>query len=110
MVEESFYGIGTYQDVARNEKVAVAASSKIISDKRNEANPRKMILVRNISTDAADIITINLGAQQATAQTGIVLNKNEFFSDSTDSGYQCFQGTITAICATANGQVAILER
>lgn len=96
-------------DVARNEAVLVGASSVIIAEARNEENPRKMILIRNISPNAADIITVNLGLA-ATADTGIVLRQYESFTDSTDAGYLAFQAAITAICATANGKLAILER
>lgn len=105
-----FGELGSYQDVARNETVAVTTSSSIISDKRNDANPRKVILIRNVSLAVADIITVNLGAQQAVANTGIILKQGESFIDSTDSGYTCFQGSLTAICATANGQLSIMER
>jgi len=98
------------QDTARNEKQAIAAASEIISEARTEVNPRKMIVVRNISPNAADIITINLGLSQAVAENGIVLRQYESFTDASETGYDCFQGTISAICATANGQLAITER
>lgn len=104
-------GVYTYiQESTRNESVLVAASSKVLSEARNGVNPRKNIVIRNTSPNAADIITINLGYTPATAGAGIVLNQNEAYSDSTESDYESYQGVITAICATANGKVAIYER
>ena len=102
--------IGYFQDPARNDKLAVGTSSVIIADARNLQNPRKAILVRNTSDDPTKIITISLGLTKATAETGIVLRQNESFSDSTESGYECFQGTISGICAVIDGQVSIMER
>lgn len=104
-------GVYTYiQEQTRNETVLVNTSSKTLSDARNSQNPRKNIVIRNISPNAADIITVNLGFSNATNDAGIVLNQNEAFSDTTDLGYECYQGVITIICATANGKVAVYER
>lgn len=102
--------ISYFQDPARNDKVAVGVSSTIIAEARNEANPRKTILIRNTSDDPTKIITVALGLTQASAENGIVLKQNESFSDSSETGYVCFQGTITAICAVADGQLSIMER
>jgi len=104
-------GIFTFiEEQTRNDKLAVTATSVIVSDSRNAVNPRKNIVIRNTSPNAADIITINIGFSTATSSFGIVLNQNEAFSDSSESGYQCAQGTISAVCATANGQLSIYER
>jgi len=99
------------QDPARNESVAVGTSSTVVCVSRNGDTPRKVIVVRNISSAAADIITINFGQTQATANTGIRLSQNESFSFSADGGddRNVWQGTITAICATANGTLAVFE-
>jgi hypothetical protein len=104
---------GTYsqsQEPTRNEKVLVGTSSTIISFARQGLQPRKNIIIRNISTNALDIITINLGFNQAVADAGVVLKQNESFSDSSETGYDCYQGVISAICDTANGVLAIYER
>ena len=102
--------IGQIHEATRNEQVAVSTSSKSISEARNEQNPREVLVVRNISTNAADIITVNLGFNQATNGNGIVLRQNEAFTDNSESGYQSHQGAITAICATINGKLSIMER
>ena len=98
------------QEPSRNEQVSVGTSNTTIADSRNELKPRVAIVVRNTSSAAADIITVNLGFNQATSGAGIVLQQNESFTDSSETGYQAWQGVITAICATANGTLAIFER
>ena len=90
----------------RNETLAVGTTSVEVAPQRR----RISILVRNTSPNAIDIITVHMGNGLAVANKGIVLQQNESFSDSTDTGYEAFQGTITAICATVNGQLSIMER
>ena len=98
------------QEPARNEQIAVGTSAVTLCYPRTTSTPRKNILVRNISPNAADIITLNVGITPAVANAGIILRQYETWSDSSDVGYDCVQGTITAICATANGQVSLYER
>lgn len=106
----SEFGFGS-QEPTRNEKVAVGTTSKVISETRTGGNiKRRNITVRNTSPNAVDIITVNLGFSPAVAEAGIVLRQNESFSDSSETGYECYQGVITAICDTANGQLSIFER
>jgi hypothetical protein len=95
---------------SRNEEVSVNTTSSIISARRNELQPRKVITIRNNSPNAADIITLNFGANAAVAGNGIVLRQYESLTDSNDQGYLCWQDQITAVCATANGLLAIFER
>lgn len=104
-------GVFTFlSDQARNDSVSIGLTNTLVAEARTEANPRKAIVIRNISPNAADIITINLGLSTATANKGIVLKQYESFSDSSETGYECFQGTINGICATADGVVSIMER
>jgi len=94
----------------RNEALAVGTSNVVVSRSKTDhpEQNRKVIILRNISTAAASVITINLG-QSATANTGIVLKQYESFQDVSTEGYRSFQGQINAICADANGNLAILE-
>jgi len=110
MDSDLFGTLTTYQEPARNDTVAVGLSSVTVSVARQAGARRKSYFIRNISTNSADIITISFGATPAVANAGIVLKQNEGFTDSSDSGYESWQGTITAICATANGQLSIFER
>ena len=98
------------QEPSRNETVAVSTTSIVISDAKNLDNPRKVLLVRNISPNSTDTITVTLGNTPSVANAGIVLKQNESFVDTVDSGYTPWQGSVTAICATATGSLAIFER
>jgi hypothetical protein len=102
----SFFG----QEPTRNEQINVGTTSVIVSEARNELNPRKDILIRNTSANVADVITIVIGFTTATDNNGIVLKMNESVSFSNETGYTMPQGTISAICATANGKLSIFER
>lgn len=99
-----------YQEPTRNDTVAVGTSSTTLSNARQSGAPRKVIVIRNTSAADTSIITVNLGANPAVASKGILLRQYESFNDSAEAGYEPFQGTITAICADANGQVSVFER
>jgi len=98
------------QEPTRNDKIAVGVVSSVIAEARNQDNKRKTIVVRNTSDADAKIITVHLGQGSAVADTGIVLRRNESFTDSSETGYECWNGVITAICAAADGQLSIFER
>lgn len=111
MANDNYYGtLQAWQEPTRNETVAVGTSSTLVATQRNRELPRKAIIIRNNSPNPADIITINFGATPAVANAGIVLRQYESISDSTETGYDCWQGTINAICATANGSLSVFER
>ena len=94
----------------RNDKVAVTTTSTVIVRTRASEIIRTAFIIRNTSSNDADIITIALGQEVATSNKGIVLRKNESWSDSSETGYQCHQGQISAVCETANGQLSIMEK
>lgn len=105
---------GTYSlryEPTRNETVAVGLTAVTVVDARSTNQPRKTIILRNNSPNATDIIYIKFSsAGIATSTEGIILRQFETLTDSTDSGYECYQDTITAICATATGSLAVFER
>lgn len=98
------------QDPSRNDSMAVGTSSVTVSYARNQDVPRKVIAVRNVSGSTSDIISFTLGNNPAVAGKGIVLRQYESWTDAEDGSYKPWQGTINAICATANGQIAVFER
>lgn len=102
----SFFG----QEPTRNEQIDVGTSATLVSEARNELNQRKDLLLRNTSTNTADIITVAVGFVTPTTNNGIVLRMDESVSFSSETGYTMPQGTISAICATANGKLSIFER
>lgn len=103
--------LGTPQEPTRNEKLIVTNSAQTICDARTDMS-RKTIVIRNIADDPTKIITVNFGAQQAQNNVGIVLRQYESVTDSAETGYLPFQGTITAICAVASATatLSIFER
>lgn len=101
----------TRYEPVRNEKVLVGVASTTVSEARSEYQDRKLIVVRNISANTADTISISFTSSGlAIADNGIVLEKGESFVDATGEGYKCFQDKISAICATANGVLSVMER
>ena len=94
----------------RNDKVTVGITSSVIINPRTSTNKRKIFLIRNTSDDASKIVTLHFGEGTAVAETGIVLRVNESTSDSSETGYECWQGAITAISAVAGAQLSIFER
>ena len=108
MLAENFFAQGG--EIIRNEQIAVGVTSTIIANVRLSTSPRKDILVRNISTSVLDIITVNLGSQQAVLNTGIIIQQGESFSFSSEASNPAPQCQFTAICATANGLLSIMER
>lgn len=99
------------QEASRNETVTVATSSTKISDSRNDVNPRIEMTLRNISTDAADVITISLGNTLAVANKGIVLRQFEGVTLTSNEYSPAWQGTINAISTTGTANnLSIWER
>jgi hypothetical protein len=106
---EGLYSL-RYEPV-RNEQVNVGVSSVSVSEARSENQKRKLIIIRNRSPNVADIITLTFSSSGlATSSNGVVLEKGESVVDSTGEGYECFQDKISAICATANGVLSVMER
>jgi len=95
---------------ARNDVVAISTSSVVIFEALADQTPRKSFSIRNTSSNAADIISLTFGNERAVANEGVVLNQNEIWQESSEINNECFQGVISAICATANGQLSIMER
>jgi len=108
MYEEGIFQ--NIQEATRNETVDVIASSGVVSEARNEHNFRKDLILRNTSPTIADIISLNIGFAIATAGEGVILRKDESISFSSETGYQCPNNVISAVCTTANGKLSIFER
>ena len=94
----------------RNEQVSVTTSSSNIASLGEGTSRRTAIVLTNVSNNVADVISVALGGKAAVAGEGVILAKGASFTDSDSEGYQCYQGNIQAICATANGLLAIMER
>lgn len=92
----------------RNDSQTFSDTSSVkIADAAQGSVERTKLVMTNTSTTAK--ITITLSDQAAVAGKGIVLNPSGFYAESTDSGYTCYQGIITAVSDTAGGTLAIVE-
>lgn len=91
----------------RGEPITIGTTSVNISRRRPLQNPRQVYTIRNTG---ATTITIVFGGDAAVATYGQILMAGETMTDSSDSGYICYQDNISAISSAAGGQVTIMER
>jgi len=94
----------------RNDNVAVIATSNEVLQDSVGRGGRKAFFFRNTSPNAVDIITLSFGSRAAVANSGVVLRQNDVYAEADDLGFECWQGPVQGICATANGTLAISER
>ena len=102
--------VGTFIEPTRNENITVGTTSLTISDARTEKNKRKVIHLKNISADTTTVITVNFGFGIAAVNKGVILNNGEAVSDTSEQGYEAYQGMILAVASAAGGTLAIFER
>jgi hypothetical protein len=101
---------GIYPPV-RNEQIAVGVTSIQIAEERPQTQPRQDIAIANTSpTKGTDLIYIYFGSQGVATNTAWVLDVGDTIVMSSEKDYPCHQDTISAICATANGKINIIER
>jgi len=96
----------TWNEATRNEVVTVGGTSATVC---NADEKRRVAYFRNDSA-AAQVITLNFGAQPAVLNAGIVLSVGQFISDSDSEGYLCYKGSIQAIATAAGALLSIFER
>jgi len=92
-------------EVSRSEALDIDATSIQISP----AARRKSFYIRNISTAGQVISIARSNDKDAVAGSGIVLNVNDAFLDSSSEGYAAWSGRVMAISSAANGILAIEE-
>lgn len=103
--------IGGLQEETRSENILVSTTSIEVASPRTTESKRKIIYIRNVSLNAADILSLGFGDRQgAIINTGIQLRQNETYIESIQSGFEPYQGRIQIICATVNGVIALFER
>lgn len=91
---------------SRNSTITLAATSSKIAEEIFRPSDRKQIIITN--TDAAATITISKGSKDAVLNQGIILSPNATYLESSDTGFQCWQGEFTAI-STGNTTISIVE-
>lgn len=91
----------------RNAQVAVTTTSSQICNGISQYNySRVQIVITN--TDATGVVTITKGTNPAVSNIGIILQPNMSYIESTDSGFECWQGALQAISTKAQN-ISIVE-
>ena len=85
---------------------SLEALSSIYSKSITFKTRRTQFIIQNTG---ATTITLTKGMQTAVAGTGIQLYPSGGYSESTDSGFTCWQGAIQAIGSGAGGTISITE-
>lgn len=70
------------------------------------AYKRSQFVITN--TSVAAVVTISKGDVAVVAGAGIVLQPKQSYLESTDSGFECWQGAVQAVSDVA-GTIAIVE-
>jgi hypothetical protein len=99
------YPMEKAQYTANSSATIGATSSAILSERSGRLKRTQFII---INTSAAAVATITKGDQPAVANTGIILQPNASYLESTDSGFICWSGALQAI-GTAAGTLSIVE-
>jgi hypothetical protein len=99
------------EDFARNDSITVGTTSVQVSERRaSPPDERKIFVYRNDSPNAADKITLSFGKNAAILSKGKILSQGQEYGEADSEGFKCWKGPLQAICATATGVLAIMER
>lgn len=90
----------------RNGSASPTTSSSELLTARIGAQKRTQLIITN--THATSVVTIAKGDAAAVAGQGIVLQPKQAYVESTDGGYECWQGAVQII-ADAAATVAFSE-
>lgn len=93
-------------ELVNDSTITIPITAKVIS-KEVFGGQRKVIVLTNTSL-LGEIISLAIGSE-AKSKQGIVLNPNDRYSDSKDSGYTPSNKQITAIATVATATLAIHE-
>lgn len=104
--------LGYITEPTRNETKTITTASQSIAEQRLGLNPRKVIIVRNVSSSATCVLWVLYGGTPAVVGTGIQLKQGESFVDATDAGYPCWQGPLQVISneVAAANNITMVER
>jgi len=98
-------------DRAGSSTVAAAATSGLVLPTRPRAGIRPARIAFSITNYSAVVVWLNLSnTEGAAVGYGIPLYPGTTLMDSNSEKYECWQGTITCIDATATGTLAVWER
>jgi hypothetical protein len=95
---------------SRNESVTIGTTNVLVSQSKISSEQKAKIRMYTNTSIGGQVITLNFGNSVATAGNGIVLQPNQNVADSSDEGYECWQGTVNGIASAAGGTLAVFER
>jgi len=85
-----------------------ATSGEALFDRSEQALGTRRTAFTIVPLSAGVTVTVALGDVPAVADAGIVLSANQPYSESSDGGFECWQGAVQ-IVASGAGNVAIRE-
>jgi hypothetical protein len=95
--------------IVRNEALTVDGTAVNVSTPLKTAQ-RQVLSLRN-SSAAGQVISVSYSDTQiAVVNNGIVLAAGQSIIDATSEGYECWQGSVSAISSAAGGVLSIMER
>lgn len=100
--QDKYYAAQT----SSNSSVTISASSGIVTSARTGSLVRQQLLI--VNTSAAAVVTITKGDVAAISGSGIILQPNGAYIESTDGGFVCWQGAVQGI-GTGAGSVSVVE-
>lgn len=96
------------QQISPSDVKTISTSSSQIIDPLNGTSFKRTQVIF-INTSASAIITLNKGDSPAIAGSGIILQPNGSYSESSDSAFKCWQGAWQAI-GNGAGTLSIVEQ
>lgn len=75
------------------------ASSRVLASRDGTGMKRTQFIITNLS---ATTVTIAKGENSATANQGIILSQGQAYIESTDGGFECWQGEIQGVGSAAS--------
>lgn len=88
----------------------VACNGAVSVSPMNPMRRRVFISITNVSSDSSTVYVLPSNNQTASATAGIPLLVNQNMTDSTQAGYDCWQGNYQVFGTTANSSVMVVER
>jgi hypothetical protein len=88
----------------------IACNGAVSVSPSNPMRKRIFISITNISSDSSTVYVLPSDNQTVASGAGIPLLVNQNVTDSTQSGYECWQGNYQVFGTTASSSVVVVER
>jgi len=88
----------------------IACNGAVSVSPMNPMRRRIFISITNTSSDNSIVYVLPSNNQTAASTVGVPLLVNQNLTDSTQAGYDCWQGNYQVFGTTANSSVIVVER